>query len=230
MTVDRGGNVQAITRAGRSVRSQRKPLIEGFKLHRVGVEIADWVDQRTWYEFGKLLQQADYAWEWMVADWLAFGDHKYGDQIYQSAARLLGKSPRTWEDYSYIARNVRISERSEILPVLSHRPVAPFGEDPALQRKLLTIAEQHGLSKIVFQAVIELYLQGKSYKHLLPAEITAIGRARLQADKERERVRKRALAAGGSEWRQYAREQAEGWSRLAEELGKWDGVRRRRSA
>src|SRR5690606_20436105 len=61
---------------------------------------------------------------WVVADWLAFGDHKYGDGVYATASRLFGKSARTWEDYAYIARNVRFSERSEVLPVLVHKPVA----------------------------------------------------------------------------------------------------------
>src|SRR5690606_38221668 len=148
-----------------------KPLIEGFKWHRVGLEIDEWVDQRTWYEFGKLLQQVDYAWEWMVADWLAFGDHRYGDQVYASAARLFGKAARTWEDYAYVARNVRISERSEILPVMTHKAVARFADDPELQRSLLAIAEQHGLSKAVFESVIELAVAGKSYQHLLPSHL-----------------------------------------------------------
>ncbi len=198
---------------------RHKTLIEGFKPHRVGIEIDDWVDQRTWYEFGKLLQQMDYAWEWMVGDWLAFGDHRYGDHVYQAAARLLGKSPRTWEDYAYIARNVGISERSESLPILSHKPVARFAEDRNLQRELLAIAEQHGLSKSVFEAVIDLHLQGKSYSHLLPSQITAVERSRLRANKERERVRKLARSEQGPEWVRYAREQAEAWGSLAKELG-----------
>ena len=121
-------------------RARGKPLIEGFKVHRVGLEIEDWVDERTWYEFGKLLQQMDYAWEWMVADWLAFGDHKYGDKVYAAASRIFGKAARTWEDYAYIARNVKISERSEILPVLTHKPVARFANDTKLQRTLLGLA------------------------------------------------------------------------------------------
>lgn len=202
------------------VTSRRKPLIEGFKWHRVGLEIEAWVDQRTWYEFGKLLQQVDYAWEWMVADWLAFGDHRYGDQVYASAARLFGKAARTWEDYAYVARNVRISERSEILPVMTHKAVARFADDPELQRSLLAIAEQHGLSKAVFESVIELAVAGKSYQHLLPSHLTPVARARMKAEKERDRVRKRALSAdNAADWLQYAREQAEGWQRLVEELG-----------
>jgi|GEM_PF-2792053 hypothetical protein len=198
------------------VRSE--PVLKGFRLHAVGVEIEDWVDQRTWYEFGQLLQQVDHAWEWMVADWLAFGDHKYGDQVYATASRLFGKSARTWEDYAYIARNVRTSERSEILPLLLHKPVARFSDDPELQRRLLGIAEQFGLSKVIFEAVIELHLEGKAFDHLLPSQLTPIARARMRADKDRERIRKRALADGGAEWLEYAREQAEGWARLVKEL------------
>jgi hypothetical protein len=203
---------------GGAARRIDRDLIAGFRVHRVGVEIAGSVDQRTWYEFGKLLRQVEYARDWVIADWLAFGEHKYGDKIYQSAARLLGKSPRTWEDYAYIARNVRISERSEILPALLHRPVARFRDDASLQRKLLAIAEHHGLSKTAFEAVIVLYLEGKPYDHLLPTKMTPVGRARLRADKERERVLKRARQDGGGDWIKYVREQVRGWQRVLEDL------------
>ena len=83
----------------------RKPLIEGFRVHRVGVEIEAGVNQRTWYEFGKLLQQTEYAREWIIADWLAFGEHRYGDKIYQSAARLFGPPDRTSASTPWSARS-----------------------------------------------------------------------------------------------------------------------------
>ena len=212
--------LKLVPHTARQVRPRSKPLIEGFKLYSTGLGIEEWVDQRTWYEFGKLLQQVDYAWEWTAADWLAFGDRKYGDRAYQLAARLLGKAARTWEDYAYIARNVKLSERSEILPVQTHKPVARFSDDPTLQRKLLGIAEQHGLSKSLFEMVIELYLERKPFEHLLPSRITPLSRARLRADKERERIRKRVQTAGGNEWLGYAREQADAWTSLVKELSK----------
>jgi hypothetical protein len=218
MSVHRVRDLSVVAKPARPERTGRKPLLQGFSMQRAGLEIEDWVDQRTWYEFGKFLQQTDYAWAWMVADWLAFGNHKYGDQVYQSAARLFGKAPRTWEDYAYIARNVKISERSETLPILSHKPVARFVDNPGLQRKLLAIAEQNGLSKATFETVIDLYLQDKSYAHLLPAEVSEVGRARLRAEKERERIRRRAEAGNGREWLEYACEQADAWNRLVKEL------------
>lgn len=216
MSMQRSQKAEVIGYAG--ARRQRKPLIDGFRIHRVGVEIDSRIEQRTWYEFGKLIQTADYARDWVISDWLAFGEHRYGDKIYQLASRLLGKSPRTWEDYAYVARNVRTSERSEILPTLVHRPVARFSDDPALQRKLIAIAEQHALSKATFETVIELYLQGKRYEHVLPQHVTPVERARVRAQKERERVIVRARKADTAAWVAYAREQAEGWSRVLEEL------------
>lgn len=204
----------------RRARSRRKPLIDGFEILRAGLRIDSSVDQRTWFEFGKLLQKVDYAWEWLVADWLVFGDHKYGDHIYKLAARLLGKASRTWEDYAYIARNVRISERSEILPVLSHKPVARFAKDPDLQRKLIAIGEQHGLSKSVFESVINLYIANKSYKHLLSTTISPLTRASLRAEKERDRIRRRALGDGGAQWAGFARAQADAWAGLVRELSR----------
>jgi len=200
----------------------RKPLIKGFRVHRVGVEIEAGVAQRTWYEFGKLLQQTDYARDWIVADWLAYGEHSYGDKIYQQAARLLGKSPRTWEDYAYIARNVRTAVRSEILPTLTHKPVARFGKEPNLQRELIAIAEQHGLSKTTFEAVIDLHLAGKRYTHLLDQTLSPVERASLRGEKERKRILKRVGEEGGSAWIDYVREQANAWRRLLREIEQAD--------
>lgn len=196
----------------------RRPLIAGFHVHRVGVEIKAGIDQRSWYEFGKLLQQVDYAHDWILADWLAYGGHEYGDKIYQLASGLLGKSPRTWEDYAYIARNVQASERSEILSILVHKPVARLGDRPELQRKLIGIAEQHGLSKSVFEAVIAHFLEGKSYRHLLPRQITPLERARIRAHKERARVLREARKKDGRAWLPYVREQIEGWQQLLQTL------------
>jgi hypothetical protein len=213
-----------------STKARGKPLIEGFQVHRVGLEIEDWVEERTWYEFGKLLQQMDYAWEWMVADWLAFGDHKYGDKVYTSASRIFGKASRTWEDYAYIARNVKISERSEILPVLTHKPVARFADDTKLQRTLLGLAEQYGLSKATFEAVIDAYLKDKSYKQLLPAQLTPVTRARLRAEKERNSVRRKALREGAGEWLDFARAQAAGWQELVRELEAPRGAAKHRAS
>lgn len=202
----------------RSTKCSRSPLLAGFDVHRVGVTIDAGIDQRTWYEFGKLLQVVDYARDWIIADWLVFGEHQYGDKIYESAARLLGKSPRTWEDYAYIARNVRISERSEILPALVHRPVARFSDDPRLQRELIELAEENSLSKATFELVIELYLAKKPYKHLLGKTTTPIDRARYRAEKERKRVLRRARRHDGKLWLAYAREQAEAWRLVLKEL------------
>jgi hypothetical protein len=216
MSVERYRNLTLISPA--SAKRKRKALVEGFRVHRVGVEIDAGVDQRTWFEFGKLLRQVDYAREWVIADWLAYGEHAYGDKIYELAARLLGKSPRTWEDYAYIARNVRISERSELLPTLVHKPVARFRDDASLQRTLVALAEQHSLSKVVFEAVIELYIERKPYEHLLPARVTSLERARLRAAKERERVLKRARQKGSAAWLDYAREQVAAWRRVLEAL------------
>ena len=212
----RDSAVNAVT-LGKPKRA-RKPLIEGFRVHAVGVEIDAGVDQRTWYEFGKLLQQADYAREWIMADWLAFGEHQYGDKIYQQAARLFGKSPRTWEDYAYIARTVKTSERSEILSLLVHKPVARFSAEPDVQRKLIAIAENYGLSKATFEVVIECYLEGKGYTHLLPGEVTPVERARIKGQKERDRVLKRARKEGSEAWLDYVKEQAEGWQDLLRQL------------
>lgn len=196
----------------------RENLVRGFHIADKGLYIADWVDEETWKQFGILMGVVRVSWEWVIADWLAFGNHKYGDKAYQTAAELFGKSPRTWEDYAYIARNVQFSERSENLPPLVHKPVATFNDEPELQRELIQLAETHKLSKELFEAIIPLYLEDRPYSHLLPNKITPIERANLKEDKHRASILKRAKGKAKKQWLSYARKQAEEWAKVAGEI------------
>jgi hypothetical protein len=99
-----------------------------------------------------------------------------------------------------------------------HRPVARFRDKPALQRDLLALAEEHNLSKATFEIVIELRMAKKPYKHLLVQSIPPVERARIKAQKDRERILKRAERGGSESWIDYAREQVEAWRELLETL------------
>ncbi|MDD9907526.1 MAG: hypothetical protein OXT06_28450, partial [Rhodospirillaceae bacterium] len=93
-----------------------------------------------------------------------------------------------------------------------------FSDKPALQRKLIVLAEEHGLSKRIFELVIELHLAKKPYAHLLNESISPVERARLKAQKERQRVLKNGRRDDGDVWIQYAREQESAWRDLTKEL------------
>jgi hypothetical protein len=196
----------------------RENFVNGFHIEGAGLSIAEWVDKETWEQFGFFLKHVRVVWDWFVADWLAFGNHRYGDKVYDYAAELFGKAPRTWEDYAYIARNVRFSERSENLPPLLHKPVAAYNDNPDLQRELIQLAETHKLSKELFEVIIPLYLDGKSYSHLLPSQITPIERANIKEDKHRLSILKRAKGKTKKQWLAYAQKQAEEWAKVADAI------------
>lgn len=193
--------------------SIKQNLIAGFTFGDNYLEVEDWVDETTWVAFGQMLQKVPTKWRWYVADWLAFGNHNYGDEAYKQAADILGGSQKTWEDYAYIGRNVQFSERSEILPFIHHKHIAPY--DTNLQRNLIAIAEQHKLSEELFKAIIPLYIAGDNYTHLLPGTITPIARARLKSDKQRNSILNKAKGKRRAEWLTFAQQEAAKWAELA---------------
>lgn len=120
----------------------RNQIISGFQLHSTGLEMAEWVSEDLWYEFGKVLKTFISSTQWIIGDWLAHGDFRYGDKIYERASKLLGYEPRTLEHYAYVARQITV--RTENLTFAHHALVAAKHEDE--QRKWLEKAAKNGWS------------------------------------------------------------------------------------
>lgn len=105
----------------------RNQLVAGFRVHSTGLDIAEWVSEDLWYEFGKLLKTFISSTQWIIGDWLAQGNNRYGDKIYERAAGLLPYTPHTLEQFAYVVRQISI--RNENLTFGHHALVAAKHED-----------------------------------------------------------------------------------------------------
>jgi hypothetical protein len=68
-----------------------------------------------------------------IADWWVYGDHRYGDRKVLAATGLFGLAFETLMDYGTVARNVKTSNRFEVLSFTDHIQVAALG--PAKQKR-----------------------------------------------------------------------------------------------
>jgi hypothetical protein len=76
-----------------------------------------------WQEIGHVLAYGAGRLQWWIADWWAFGDHKYGER-YQTAAALPFNA-HTCETYASVARAFKeTSRRLEVLSFSHHQLVA----------------------------------------------------------------------------------------------------------
>lgn len=194
----------------------------GFKLSHKGLSIDEQVDENDWLQFGEALAKIQISWDWMVADWLAYGNYNYGDKVYEKASALFGKSDRTWEDYTYVARNVQFSERSENLPFMHHKVVAPYADTPNIQKELLNLAETHRLSYRHFSVIIPVYLAGDDWSHLLPTKSTALDKQVRIAEEQRQKIMKKIRGKQSKIWIEFARQEAARWQSLIQEIENLD--------
>jgi hypothetical protein len=97
-----------------------------------------------WVAIGTTLGKSDSSLRWWIADWWAYGDHRYGDRKTLAAAGVFGLTFETLMDYGTVARNVKASNRFEVLSFTHHVQVAALR--PAGQKRFLTRALENGWS------------------------------------------------------------------------------------
>lgn len=89
----------------------------------VGWEAPERLTYEEWEETGHALNRLDTAVKWARGDWLAYGEHKWGEKYAQAvdnaeAANML--------DECYVSRSVEFSYRYENLSWTHHKAVAPL--------------------------------------------------------------------------------------------------------
>lgn len=95
-----------------------------------------------WAEYGKGLRRVEGAIQWILGDWLAFGDAKYGERYTQALSLWPDSSYTALSNYKVTAE--RVSKRLETLSWSHHFEVRHL-EAPE-QTKWLEEAERTGMS------------------------------------------------------------------------------------
>jgi len=126
-----------------------------WNFHSTGLNIQPGLEYREWKELGIMLQILASIIEFAIGDWLAYGEHVYGE-MYSQAIIATGKSYQTLANYVWVARAIDPSRRREI-DFGHHSAVA--GLEPDAQDAILAQAQEEDWR--VWQT--RAYVRG--YKH-----------------------------------------------------------------
>lgn len=119
-----------------------------------------------WQNVGHCLKRIHRAWRWWVGDWIAYGEHKYGE-MYSQAMDETGIEYNQLAQISYVARQIPPEIRHENLSWSHHAAVAKLDHESA--NALLDKAEQDGWKREHLRAAAKLLGDGK----IMPAETSA---------------------------------------------------------
>jgi DNA-binding transcriptional MerR regulator len=203
--------------SGLVLREDGSPALAGFEVRVIGLIIDDGVSAADYERFGALLKRLkDDTLAWIVGDYMAYGERKWG-KTYAEVGELTGYSYQTLRDYAYAANNVELSIRIDNLPFAHHRLVAPY--DAQWQVFLLNYAREHGLSLSQFKAAIPALVNGDEVR--LPGKPTKLMKfedTTRALMKKAQRMAQARRAEDRAEVARIAREQAQFWQELAQQM------------
>lgn len=119
-----------------------------FWLSKTGLTIPEDITADEWGQMGLVLLHLQGSLQWLLGDWLAFGETRQWGETYRQVAEEFGKEVETLWTYTFVARSVNYSIRIEELSFSHHRLVAglktPDGSpDVETQTYWLTQAKQN---------------------------------------------------------------------------------------
>ena len=113
-----------------------------FQATAVGLVVTEEnVPYELWQAYGSGLRQVEGAIQWIIGDWLNYGERKYGE-MYSQAMDETDYEYGTLANDKYVAGKVQFSHRCEDLSWVHHREVAPL--DPDEQEHWLNEAVEQG--------------------------------------------------------------------------------------
>lgn len=112
-----------------------------FTVGPTGLFINGEVSFEEWQSYGERLAFVEGAIQWVIGDWLNYGERKWGEMYPGSENET---QYDTWRDYKSVAKRVELSTRVDNLSWAHHRLVAPL---PAKeQTEWLGVAVENGWS------------------------------------------------------------------------------------
>jgi hypothetical protein len=170
-----------------------------FTLMPTGLHVQGNATIDEWRELGGILQRLDASIQWLIGDWMAYGERVWG-QTYEQVAAETGYSYQTLRDYAWVARHVDLSTRIDKLSFSHHRLVA--AQPPDEQRQWLEYAVENNLSLSQLRQAIEgkppTLSTRQAYDRLFSSEnkpkIARIERLFIRAGQGDRRAREKALS------------------------------------
>jgi len=141
----------ALARVDGKRKAVERTRFGAFKITPKGLEIGEGAQQKDWDEAGQFIFQVESGIQWLIGDWLVYGD-QVGWGETSILAEQLGRKTKTLIEYAYVARNVQLSIRMDNLSFGHHQLVAPLPHDE--QVSTLAYAAEHGLSIAAFRKLL----------------------------------------------------------------------------
>src|SRR3990172_3948456 len=88
---------------GAIVPSERGWLYRQFELTPVGVQIDEDTTEEQWNDLGGALFRMDSAMQWLIGDWLRFGERKY-KKTYKEIAKRTGYDENSLYQFVWVCR------------------------------------------------------------------------------------------------------------------------------
>ncbi len=181
----------------------------GFTLTSTGIALQGDVTAQDWQTIGELIFRVNRAIQWLIGDWIVYGEDYQWGQTYEQLAEQTGYTVETLRQYAYVSRHVQLSIRIDNLSFAHHQVVAGLSGDE--QIALLTAAAAGGWS------VARLRQECGAARE----RETGILRAQKSSDKNFITVSaaaRRAKGAARQQWRQLVIQQIVQWQNLLAEL------------
>jgi hypothetical protein len=108
---------------------------EDYRIAPTGLHIPENTTLESYEAFGRFILDVGSRIQWLIGDWIAYGDQFQWGETYSQIADEFGYEVKTLYDYAYVCSNVQFSVRTEKLSFGHHKLVAALDED--VQRQWL---------------------------------------------------------------------------------------------
>jgi hypothetical protein len=147
---------------------------------RTGLVITGNPSVQEWSEFGKKIRTVEGAVQWLIGDWLNYGETKYGEK-YKPAIEATGYDYQTLANEKQVSRRFQISRRREDLSWSHHAEVA--GVDDDIGDKLLQQAETEQLTVKELRGIVRNIKAIKDTKRIEPGPLVQVeGAVQIEPD------------------------------------------------
>jgi hypothetical protein len=184
---------------------------QGYSLTPVGIESLSGMSIDQWQELGNILARFESGIQWLIGDWLAYGEGRSAEwgEKYAEAMAQTGLAYSTCAKYKTISTKVNFFLRRKELTFSHHEVVSALPTDQ--QEYWLQEAVDQGMSVARLRTTIQRGVEGDK-----PALV--IKRSADTLTRQRERIRLAAIQGNRQAWLQHVQEEIEALRKLYEEL------------
>lgn len=141
-------------------------VVEGFRFSPTGLVSPDRVSPQEWRRVGDLLFRLEGSIQWLIGDWLVYGERlEYGD--IKKIAEDMGRDEHTLYNYKTVSRAIESSRRRELISFSHHYEVMGLPVDK--QEYALSYLERDRMNLKDFRKWIKLGMPEGGLKSIIPS-------------------------------------------------------------